>query len=251
MAGLVAYDSSDEDEDVQAQEETRATSKPPTAPTPQLPPPPPPPPPTVPDSAPEQKPIQGPLLGPAAPPPTITEEIDLSFLSQDPSDPPRSPYTAARTLSRDLTLPAVPNMDIPPSPPLNATAAENITALNAKFDTFLKLKRRANDPAHFNARLAASDALCNPSLMDKLLGFVGMETEFEEGDAAATGQYGTTLPTELWDPSGFPEWAYKGALRRSQERENKERERKRGERVDFVSAGEVPVREGRRTMFDT
>ncbi|KAK0656864.1 HCNGP-like protein-domain-containing protein [Cercophora newfieldiana] len=185
----------------------------------------------------------------------------MAFLSEPgaaDSDPPRSPYSTARALARDLTLPAVPDMAIPPSPP--PTQHADMTSLNAKFDTFLKLKRRAADPAHFNSRIGASSALRNPALMDKLLGFVGMETEFSEGDAAGTAQYGTTVGSDVWDPAGFPEWAYRGALRRAQERGTRERERARGEPVQFVSsgagagveaAGAAPVRFDRRTMFDT
>lgn len=94
--------------------------------------------------------------------------------------------------------------------------------------------------------------------MDKLLGFVGIETEFVEGDGTGTEQYATTLGTEVWDPQGFPEWAYRGQLRRAQDRGNRERERGRGEAIEFVpsgtvdgGAGSVPVRGQRRTMFDT
>jgi hypothetical protein len=135
-----------------------------------------------------------------------------------------------------------------------------MTSLNAKFDTFLQLKRRATDPAHFNSRLAASSALRNPSLMDKLLGFVGIETSFVEGDSAAAEQYATTVGRDVWDPDGFAEWAFRGALRRAQEKEGRDRERTRGEPVEFVSScigagsagsGSAPVREQRRTMFDT
>lgn len=78
--------------------------------------------------------------------------------------------------------------------------------------------------------------------MDKLLAFVGVETtDFESpGVAAAAGQqYETTLPKEVWDPTALPGWAYKTPLRRAQERAAKERERRAGERVEFVSAGAV------------
>lgn len=214
----------------------------------------------------------------------IDTEVDLSFLT-NPPDPststadaaPRSPYSAARSLARDLTLPAVANMDIPPSPPpASGSPDPGLDALNSKFDSFLRLKRTKG--VHFNARLAASSALRNPGLMDKLLVFSGLETDFSAGDedsaaaaAAATGQYATTLVRDLWDPAAFPEWAYRGPLRRAQDRANRERERARGEAVAFVaasasaaaaegtvgpavvavSAGEAPVRGKRRTMFDT
>jgi len=178
----------------------------------------------------------------------------MSFLDEDPStaaastaplDPPRSPYSASRALLRDLTLPAVPNMDIPPSPP--GSPPPSLDALNDKFDTFLRLKRTKG--VHFNERLAASSAGRNPALMDKLLGFVGIETEFDleggGGDvAAATEQYATTLGTDIWNPAAFPEWAYKGPLRNAQERGHKERERGRGEPVEFVSASTLGAGSG-------
>ncbi|KAK4240320.1 hypothetical protein C8A03DRAFT_13335 [Achaetomium macrosporum] len=311
--GLVQYDSSDEDEVVQAPAPTTQTSEPSesevqnshgkssqscqakpqlltrvikpaliTSPSAAEHPPKPastgltqPPSSTVP----ELGPIQGPALGPPRPPvshrPSLPiearaeeqeAEVDLSFLSEDPAitqslnnpsssalEPPRSPYTATRTLLRDLTLPSVPNMDIPPSPP--GTPPPGLEALTAKFDTFLRLKRTKG--VHFNERLAASLGMRNPALMDKLLGFVGVGTEFEEadgdGDGGAEGagdvtggrrkrgleQYATVLSAEVWDPMGFPAWAYKGPLRKAQERGARERERGKGEPVEFVSAGGV------------
>ena len=187
----------------------------------------------------------------------LDSDVDLSFLNGDntSSEPPRSPYSAARALARDLTLPAVPNMDIPPSPPPSESyPPPGLEVLNAKFDNFLKLKREKG--IHFNERIASSSALRNPALIDKLLGFAGIETEFTDGGGAAAEQYSTTLEAGLWDPIAFPAWAYCGPLRKAQERVNKERDRGRGEPVEFVSssgasAGSVPVRGQRRTMFDT
>lgn len=156
-------------------------------------------------------------LGPSLPPvgePLINEE-DLS--GQTPS----SPYSANRALLRDLTLPSVPNMDIPPSPPGSPQPGAN-----KKFDQFLELKKKG---VHFNAKLEQSSALKNPSLMDKLMTFV----EIDEGN-----QYSTTLPTDLWDPNGFPEWAFKDKLRRNVEKfaKEKEAEKASGGRtaIDFV-----------------
>lgn len=107
------------------------------------------------------------------------------------------------------------------------------------------MKRRpprggAAPPAHFNERLAGSGALRNPALMDKLLGFVGVDAAAtfggDDGDDGAVAQYETTLPAEVWDPPAFPGWAARGALRRSQEKVQRERERGKGEVVDFVPA---------------
>ncbi|OLN88812.1 Meiotically up-regulated gene 151 protein [Colletotrichum chlorophyti] len=146
----------------------------------------------------------------------------------DPEQPPSSPYTASRALLRNLTLPPVPNFDIPPSPPGSPNAG-----LEAKFAQFLDLKRKG---VHFNAKLAQSAALRNPSLTDKLMTFVDLD-----GRAG----YATTLPTDLWDPTSeetLPVWATRGALRQSQEKVRADRAglRKGGGPVEFVPAsGEV------------
>lgn len=153
-----------------------------------------------------------------------------------PNQPaPSSPYTTNRGLIHNLTLPTVPSLDIPPSPPSSPSSASSRAALTAKFDKFLELKRDRG--VHFNARLADSHALKNPPLMDKLLGFAGVGTAFEDGSAAdGACQYATTLPTDLWDPACFPAWAYRGQLRKAQEKVQKERGRERGEAVHFVPA---------------
>ncbi|KAF6844746.1 HCNGP-like protein [Colletotrichum musicola] len=156
-----------------------------------------------------------PLQGPSAP--------DSGLNDQAPS----SPYTASRALLRDLTLPPVPNFDIPPSPPGSPPPA-----LSTKFTQFLDLKKKG---VHFNAKLAQSTALRNPSLTDKLMGFVDLD-----GRAG----YATTLPTDLWDPTSeasLPEWASRAALRQSQERVRAERAglRKTGGPIDFVPASDV------------
>ena len=73
-------------------------------------------------------------------------------------------------------------------------------------------------------------------------------------------QYANTLPSDLWDPAALPAWAYKGPLRRAQE---KAQERPRGERVEFVAASDAaprsrsgtptvpPVTGKRKSRFDT
>ena len=229
-------------------------------------------------AAPDPEEELGPVLGPARPPPNTSTtstsslpEVDLSFLDaptqqpdpndqeqqqqqqqqqQQPPEPPRSPYSSTRALLRDLTLPAVANMDIPPSPP--GTPPAGHAELTAKVENLLQLKRTKG--VHFNERLAGSAGMRNPALTDKLLRFVGIETEFGgSGDGGggggggggsggrssndkATEQYDTVLSAEVWDPHCFPEWAFRGALRRTQERVAKERERGLGEPVEFVPA---------------
>jgi hypothetical protein len=137
--------------------------------------------------------------------------------------PPQSPYSSNRALLRDLTLPTVPNYDIPPSPP-----GSPVASTNTKFKHFLELKKQG---VHFNEKLANSSALKNPSLMQKLMDF---------SDIGEADQYATTLPEDLWKPSGFPEYAYKEALAKSQQKISnlKEEEKLRGPResIDFVPA---------------
>ncbi|PSR82271.1 HCNGP-like protein-domain-containing protein [Coniella lustricola] len=171
-------------------------------------------------------------------PEAMDDDDDNDDGDQDGAQPdqsaPASPYTANRSAIHNLTLPTVPNLDIPPSPPASPSANSAQAALTAKFDKFLELKR--NKGTHFNARIADSHALKNPPLMDKLLGFVGVGTSFESGAAKGTEQYATTLPNDLWDPACFPDWAYRNSLRKAQEKVQKEKAREKGEAVQFVSA---------------
>ncbi|KAK0718723.1 HCNGP-like protein-domain-containing protein, partial [Apiosordaria backusii] len=161
----------------------------------------------------------------------------IEMTTDAPSQPPKSPYSANRALLQDLTLPPNPNTAIPPSPPLSPTLLPKINSLTAKFDNFLKLKREKG--IHFNERIAQSHGLRNPAVMEQLLTFAGIGTSFDgDDDNKGTEQYATTLSREIWDPlTGFPGWAYKDALWKSQIKTRKERERGRGERVEFVSAG--------------
>lgn len=172
------------------------------------------------------------MIGPM---PQPAEASTLSFppLEEDedpgPVLPPGSPYTATRTLLRDLTLPSVPNMDIPGSPAGSPSASPSAAALdgvNRRFEQFLEMKRKG---VHFNARIAASAALQNPSLMDKLLRFV-------ELDAAPQDQYRSTLAPDLWDPAAFPDAAYREQLRQSQTDMAQAQARKKGGPVEFVAA---------------
>ena len=100
--------------------------------------------------------------------------------------------------------------------------------MDNKFAHFLELKKQG---VHFNDKLARSSALKNPGLLQKLMGFAGLE----ESD-----QYASTLPKEIWDPAGFPAWAYREELGKSQQEMQKkmEEEKARVQRdvIDFVSA---------------
>ncbi|ESZ98861.1 hypothetical protein SBOR_0719 [Sclerotinia borealis F-4128] len=165
-------------------------------------------------------PLVGPQLGPAEA--TELPELENTMIGNRDGEPP-SPYSANRALLRDLTLPTVPNYDIPPSP-----QGSPLASTNTKFKHFLELKKQG---IHFNEKLAKSAALQNPSLMQKLMDFA----DIDEVD-----QYATTLPQDLWDPAGFPEYAYKEELAKSQQDILKEKEEKkaRGQReaMDFVPA---------------
>ncbi|RYP81320.1 hypothetical protein DL769_002049 [Monosporascus sp. CRB-8-3] len=176
----------------------------------------------------QQQPIIGPQMGPEAeegpsyPPleedPTLEEEAAVG-----PAIPPGSPYSAERATLRNLTLPPVPDTEIPPSPPGSPPPGTN-----RKFAQFLELKKKG---VHFNSKLAGSPALQNPALADKLLAFV------DAGSREA--QYATVLAPDLWDPAAFPRCAFKEQLRAAQTETAQARARGRGAAVDFVPAGEA------------
>jgi hypothetical protein len=183
------------------------------------------------------------VMGPSLPltdqteayPEQVDEDIDQGVQADD-AQPPPSPYSANRAMLHQLTLPTVPDLDIPPSPPPGSPSSDiRRAALTAKFDKFLELKRTKG--VHFNARISDSRAFRNPEQTDKLLSFVGIDAKFDkDSGAAGASQYATTLPAELWDPAGFPAWAFRGQLRRAQEKVSKERARAHGESVQFVPA---------------
>ncbi|KAI1436728.1 hypothetical protein GGR50DRAFT_649371 [Xylaria sp. CBS 124048] len=226
MAGLVAYESSDEEEEVNSQppqellrktEAVRAdansaprTANPISATAEQK---------VVADAAPA---VYGPQIGPSSGPSFPPLEEDVAGPGQDEEEatmPPGSPYTATRALLRDLTLPSVPDTDIPPSPPGSPAAA-----LSKKFENFLDLKKKG---AHFNSRLAETPLAKNPNLADKLLAYA----ELDHRD-----QYRTTLSKDLWDADAFPRYAFKEQLRQSQSDIAQARARAPGAPVNFVSS---------------
>ncbi|KAI1330251.1 HCNGP-like protein-domain-containing protein [Xylariaceae sp. FL0255] len=246
MAGLVAYDSSDEDEDVKPQsslEPLRKTEKavadassshdpipkpeaiPVAAPAPG---------PGAAQQQDEKQAVYGPQIGPSAPSASAAGFAPLPEVDEEPQLPnprPGSPYTATRALLRDLTLPPVPNMDIPPSPrgspsPSSQAAA---AATDKKFEHFLSLKRKG---VHFNSRVASNPAMKNPALMDKLLAFADM------GGDNTQSQYRTSLPSDILpSPSEYARTAYKEQLRLSQSEISQARARGKGAPVEFVPAG--------------
>ncbi|KAI0516803.1 HCNGP-like protein-domain-containing protein [Xylaria bambusicola] len=223
MAGLVAYESSDEEEEVKPQPaqpapeplrrteaDTADTDSIQDTTTKE----------TLKGSQPdikldEKHSIYGPQLGPTSGPsfPPLEEDPTAVELQL----PPGSPYTATRALLRDLTLPTVPDMDIPPSPPGSPSAVTS-----KKFENFLELKKKG---VHFNSRLADNTSMKNPALADKLLAFVELDNR---------DQYRTTLPVDLWDPDMFPRHAYKEQLRQSQSESAQAKARPTGAPVKFV-----------------
>ncbi|MCJ1247438.1 hypothetical protein MMC30_004652 [Trapelia coarctata] len=158
------------------------------------------------------RPSIGPSIGPSG-----------MSLDDDTNSAPQSPYIANRAMVRDLTLPTIPNLDIPVSPPGSPPPG-----MDQKFAHFLELKKQG---VHFNEKLARSSALKNPSLLKKLMDFAGVEED---------QQYATTLPADIWDPTGFPAAVYKEQLASSQQEILKRREEERANAqrgaIDFVSA---------------
>ncbi|KAL2351737.1 HCNGP-like protein-domain-containing protein [Cryomyces antarcticus] len=136
---------------------------------------------------------------------------------------PQSPYTSERLLIRDLTMPPMPNFNIPQSPPSSPSAI-----VSSKFGRFLELK---NQGVHFNERLEKSSALKNPSLLQKMTKFAGVEEQ---------DQFASTLPPSLAVPTSFPAWAYADELAKTQQAMTKKLEEDRAkiqrEAIDFVPA---------------
>ncbi|KZZ98792.1 HCNGP-like protein [Moelleriella libera RCEF 2490] len=163
--------------------------------------------------------VIGPVpLGPSLP---SSESLPQEDGTVNLDSTPSSPYSSNRALLHELTLPSVPNLDIPMSPPGSPPPA-----INQKFQQFLDLKRKGT---HFNSKLELSTALRNPSLADKLLAFV---------DLSGAAQYETTLPSDLYDPGGFPSWAFRESLRKSRDALAKEKgeEKPVVRGVEFVSS---------------
>ncbi|KAF2657361.1 hypothetical protein K491DRAFT_742354 [Lophiostoma macrostomum CBS 122681] len=161
-------------------------------------------------------PVNGPAQGPSA-------SLGSTPSGSTADNPPGSPYTSARSAIRNITLPAVPNFNIPSSPP----GSPPLRATN-KFAQFLELKKKGQ---HFNQRLESSTVLRDPGHLQKLMDFAGI-TEEE--------QYASVLPKGLAVPTAFPEWAYVEALKESQKGITKSREeegsKKPREAIDFVPA---------------
>lgn len=162
------------------------------------------------------EPLNGPSQGPT---------VSLPSQEDDAIDdaPPGSPYTSKRAIIQNLTLPTVPNFDIPPSPP--GSPPQKATK---KFAQFLELKKKGQ---HFNQRLEGSSVLRDPGHLRRLLDFAGIDGE---------EQYASALSEDVAVPIAFPPWAYAEELKASQKQILKAREQQKSkvprEAVDFVSA---------------
>ncbi|KAL5398429.1 hypothetical protein PMIN03_008037 [Paraphaeosphaeria minitans] len=137
---------------------------------------------------------------------------------------PGSRYTSNRLMIQNLTLPTVPNLNIPPSPPGSPPRRST-----EKFTRFLELKKKGQ---HFNQRLENSSVVRDPNHSKKLMDFASITDE---------DRYASTLPQGLGVPVSWPDWAYGEALNASQKimiTKAKESERSRVPRgsVDFVPA---------------
>lgn len=163
-----------------------------------------------------QGPVNGPSQGPTVSPPPADD---------GPSDDaaPGSPFTTTRALIQNLTLPTVPNFNIPPSPP--GSPPQKATK---KFAQFLDLKKKNQ---HFNQRLEGSSVLRDPGHCQKLMDFAGISEE---------ESYASTLSEDVAIPTVFPPWAYVEELKALQKQIAKAKEQDRSkaprESVDFVSA---------------
>lgn len=162
------------------------------------------------------EPLNGPTQGPTVSLPSQDEDLIDDV-------PPGSPYTSNRALIQNLTLPTVPNFDIPPSPP--GSPPQKATK---KFAQFLELKKKGQ---HFNQRLEGSSVLRDPGHLRRLLDFAGINGE---------EQYASALSEEVGVPTAFPPWAYAEELKSSQKQILKAREHQKSkvprEAVEFVSA---------------
>ncbi|KAI9892807.1 MAG: hypothetical protein M1814_000966 [Vezdaea aestivalis] len=160
--------------------------------------------------------ILGPVIGPSRP--DIDYEMENSTSA---TSAPQSPYSKTRALIREVTLPTHPNLDIPPSPPGSPPAAAR-----KKFSDFRKLKKSGS---HFNQKLAQSAALKNPAFAPKLLEFAGVDED---------AQWQFSLPPNLCRSVAYPPQVFKDGLAANQRRVQKENEERRIKEprtsIDFV-----------------
>lgn len=131
--------------------------------------------------------------------------------------------SASRTIIHDLTLPPVPNLDIPPSPPSSPDPSAD-----AKFAHFLSLKKQG---VHFNEKLSGSASLRNPSLLKAMMNHAGIDNQ---------EQYQASLPLAIWNAPGLPSWGFTEVIRQAQRdiqgTMDERRSVRRREEIPFVAA---------------
>jgi hypothetical protein len=183
------------------------------------------------DARPNSGSVDGPAQGPTVAPSPAEDGADGEAA-------PGSPYSSNRAVVQNLTLPSVPNFDIPPSPP--GSPPQTATK---KFAQFLDLKKKG---VHFNQRLEGSSVLRDPGHLQRLMDFAGIGEE---------EQSATTLSEDVAVPTVFPEWAYAEQLRASQRQILKTKEQARSaaprEAIDFVSATKSGTSSGTGTPATT
>jgi hypothetical protein len=136
----------------------------------------------------------GPLLGPSA------QQNGIVVTEEEPASPIALADMSERDTIRHLTQATIPATSLPPSPPGSPDPAAN-----DRFRQFLELKAKG---VHFNEDLARKVTFRNPSLLSTMMSKVGIDEK---------AQYKTSLPLDLWDPTDFPDWAYKEGLLKSQQ----------------------------------
>lgn len=92
--------------------------------------------------------------------------------------------------------PDLEDFGIPPSPPGSPDPT-----LTQKLDNFRQLRDQG---VYFNDRLGGNRGFRNPKLLERLRGYAGIEDE-----------YGSHLPTSIWNPHGFSEDQYYDKLGKS------------------------------------
>ncbi|RAH72714.1 HCNGP domain-containing protein [Aspergillus aculeatinus CBS 121060] len=131
--------------------------------------------------------------------------------------------SASRSIIHDLTLPPVPNLDIPPSPPSSPDPSAD-----AKFAHFLSLKKQG---VHFNEKLSGSASLRNPSLLKAMMNHAGIDNQ---------EQYQASLPSAIWNAPGLPSWGFTEEIRQAQRdiqgTMDERRSVRRREEIPFVAA---------------
>lgn len=156
----------------------------------------------------------GASIGPTMPAEMLINDTPSPVNETTNNEAPLSPYSLNRATIRQLTMPSVPNLNLPPAP--DGIAPEKT---NTKFAHFLKLKRQG---VHFNEKLASTPALKNPNLFEKLMDFAGITED-------------DVVQTTLNEQFTFPSWAYKEELAKVQKEIEKDNKASR-KTLDFVPA---------------